>query len=549
MMPITLFGCHWSMKWRTVPLMKLLLCLKIFSVGVATRSNSEFTKKHIPAWITARGGGANNVALPSEEMEQNQEAHEAEIAANTQNASYHFGSCEELTPGALETKGYSVKGFVLPDFDEKFRASQGEKWIQVTSKPLLSAQECNTIVSLANNFFQEKGDWSTLPSGRFQIAGSWIKDIPPLKEYFNRLLKNKLFPALAQIFPHVVTDPSLLCIQSAYIFKYTPESGEKTDMHMDGSLLSFTILLNDKTDFEGGGTFFECLGEKGEIIHMNKGDVTFRPAGLRHRGQPISSGERYVLGGFVTLAGRGGCEHTRQLLTRGTSALASGDTIKAKRLFELAREVNPQFSEIHMSVAHCLRKFGDNSASLQSYLLAFQANPRNADAAFMVGVMYGELGNDTAAMEWYKKATALNEYDGDAWYRQGLILGRWGEWDAERQMYETAIAAQANHADAHCNLGVIHGEAGDTDKEISCYERTLKIEPEHEDALNNAKTAYYMKGINLYQAGDLDGSLAAFRRILDRISPGEASVEQAYQAVLQRKAHTEKDPNQNLDSK
>ena len=501
-----------------------LLTILLVSASVSARS------RHI--LCIPRGGGE----LPKDQFEWNQESHQAEIAETTvTGTNYYHGPCEELPPGVLETKGYPVKGYVLPDFHEEFKQSQGDEWIQVTTRPFLSKEQCDTIVAIAEGYVQENGQWTTLPSGRFQIAGSWIKDIPPLTDYFNHLLKTKFFPALAKLFPHVVTDPSLLYIQSAYIFKYTPESGEKTDTHIDSSLLSFTILLNDNTQFEGGGTYFECLGETGEIITMEQGDVTFRPAGLRHRGQPITSGQRYVLGGFVTVAGRERCEHTRQLLTRGTRALTSGDTLTAKTLFELARDYHPHFSDSHMSVAHCYRKLGDNEASLQSYQRAAEANPRNADSAFMVGVMYGELGNDDAALEWYKKATELNEYDGDAWYRQGLIFGRRGELNSELQMYKTAIAVQSNHADAHCNLGVIYGEAGDSCKEIECYERTLSIDPSHEDALNNAKTAYYMKGVKLYQAGDLDGSLVAFRTILDRIAPGEVSVEQAYQAVMERK--------------
>ena len=239
---------------------------------------------------------------------------------------------------------------------------------------------------------------------------SQIKDIPGVREWFNDALRDRIFPTLAKLFPEVVSDPSRLCVQSAYLFKYTPESGEKTDMHMDSSLLSFTILLNDPSEFKGGGTFFEALGDTGEVILMNKGDITLRPAGLRHRGQPITKGKRYIIGGFVTVTGTDGCEHTRQLLARGTKDLANGEADKAKRLFELAKNRCPDFSETYMSYAHCLRKFGDYRAALEGYLNAFNANPRNADSAFMVGVMHGELGNDDEALLWYRLASELNEY-------------------------------------------------------------------------------------------------------------------------------------------
>ena len=132
--------------------------------------------------------------------------------------------------------------------------------------------------------------------------------------------------------------------------------------------------------------------------------------GLRHRGQPITKGKRYVIGGFVTVSGPEGCEHTRQLLTRGTHALQASNTTHARKLFELARDNSPSFSETYMSVAHCLRKFGDDEGALRSYKEAFNANPRNADSAFMVGVMFGERGDDEASLRWLKVASRLNEY-------------------------------------------------------------------------------------------------------------------------------------------
>jgi superkiller protein 3 len=447
----------------------------------------------------------------------------------------------------IQTKGYNVGPIVLPDFNNEFRSSKGDELIRVTTEPLLTSEECDGIIFLVEEHFQ--GNWTKLPSGRYEIAGSWIKDVPTVKEKFNTLLKEKLFPSLASLFPDVVRDASDLRIQSAYIFKYTPESGEKTDMHMDSSLLSFTILLNDPQEFEGGGTFYESLGTHGEVIHMQKGEVCFRPAGLRHRGQPITRGQRYVIGGFVTVASDRGCEHTRQLLTRGTKALADGDTARAKDLFGLAKMYCPKFSETYMSYAHCLRKFGDVDGAQEAYKAAFDANPRNADSAFMVGVMYGEKGNDEEAMRWYQLATKLNEHDGDAWYRQGLVYARQGLTTKEREMYERAIQVQPNHADAHCNLGCSYGEEGDIEREIECYERALQIEPNNSDALNNAKAAYYYKGIDAYRRGDFDGALHCFDRILNGIAPGETTVLAAYSAVLKEKQQQQQHHQQQQQTK
>ena len=104
-----------------------------------------------------------------------------------------------------------------------------------------------------------------------------------------------------------------------------------------------------------------------------------------------------------------------------------------------------------------------------------------------------------------------------------------------KSLLEKAISVQPSHADALCNLGCSYGDTGDFEKEIECYERALECEPENKDVLNNAKAAYYYQGVNAYQAGDLDKSIASFKRILDKISPEEPSVVAAYNAVLETK--------------
>jgi len=230
------------------------------------------------------------------------------------------------------------------------------------------------------------------------------------------------------------------------------------------------------------------------------------------------------------------CEHVRQFLSRGTEALANGDTMKAQQLFDYAQLTNTKFSEIFMSLAHTKRKFNDAMGALQDYKKAFKLNPKSADAAFMVGVMYGELEKDDEALKWYQTAVSLNEYDGDAYYRQGLIYGRMGDLSAEKRMYQHAIRVQPNHADAHCNLGVCYGESGGAmvQEELACYERALTLEPNHADALQNAKAAYYHKGVAAYQAGDLEGAREAFGRILNGIAPDEPFVKQLYDAIVKR---------------
>ena len=70
--------------------------------------------------------------------------------------------------------------------------------------------------------------------------------------------------------------------------------------HSDQSLLSFTIQLNGPAEYEGGGTWFDGLGE---ALPIERGHVCTHASGVLHGGHPIESGVRYILVAFVLCEG------------------------------------------------------------------------------------------------------------------------------------------------------------------------------------------------------------------------------------------------------
>lgn len=93
-----------------------------------------------------------------------------------------------------------------------------------------------------------------------------------------------------------------LCLddREPHMVKYdvTKKERQKLAMHTDKSEWTFLIALSDGCgmDYEGGGTFFECLDA---TVHVQRGHAVIFPGKLRHCGQRISAGLRFLLVGFL----------------------------------------------------------------------------------------------------------------------------------------------------------------------------------------------------------------------------------------------------------
>jgi hypothetical protein len=85
-----------------------------------------------------------------------------------------------------------------------------------------------------------------------------------------------------------------------HMVKYdvTKKERQKLDMHTDKSEWTFLISLSNGCgmDFAGGGTYFECLDS---TVHVQRGHALIFPGKLRHCGQRITTGLRFLLVGFL----------------------------------------------------------------------------------------------------------------------------------------------------------------------------------------------------------------------------------------------------------
>ena len=130
--------------------------------------------------------------------------------------------------------------------------------------------------------------------------------------YAKQTLGCREFPGLAQacqeavhtvvyaITEHSGNTKLLLDDREPHMVKYddTKRERQKLDMHTDKSEWTFLISLSDGSglDYDGGGTYFECMDA---TVHVQRGHALIFPGKLRHCGQRITRGLRFLLVGFL----------------------------------------------------------------------------------------------------------------------------------------------------------------------------------------------------------------------------------------------------------
>jgi hypothetical protein len=203
-----------------------------------------------------------NSDLHANECQRMQEVMCATIVAGKQPNSYNAGDFESLSLSSTLIGEVNNGPFM------------SNKLIHYTKKPLFSAQECDDVVAEAEEHAERLGGWSTARHYSHPTTDIRITDLPRAKVWFAENLRTKLFPAIAACFPNLVKEPEALRIFDVFVVKYNAERQSYLKVHRDSSLISVTIALNDKSDFEGGGMFVEPLNQVREIFFLVLSCVT-----------------------------------------------------------------------------------------------------------------------------------------------------------------------------------------------------------------------------------------------------------------------------------
>lgn len=134
---------------------------------------------------------------------------------------------------------------------------------------LLDAATCQHLVSLAEAHGRTRG-WATGRHKHFPTTDIAVtkENAPSIYDALQpHVIDSIVLPTIAALYGHF--DVNELSMADMFVVKYeakldSPDADvaqqDRLAFHRDGSLLSFSILLSEPSDFEGGGLRFHSLG-------------------------------------------------------------------------------------------------------------------------------------------------------------------------------------------------------------------------------------------------------------------------------------------------
>jgi hypothetical protein len=186
---------------------------------------------------------------------------------------------------------------------------------RTSQTPILTSDECFSIISECENHFYGWGK----SNERYGTPADRVGYMIPLESlsytytFVNFELLPRLFPAISLAFSDtcgtsgssggdsgsggVRINPENLRLGGCRVVKYDADDGHiELGMHRDGLLVTANIALNDVDEYTGGGTIIEGLDAP---IRLPKGNALLHPGDVKHGGNAIMSGVRYVLVCFI----------------------------------------------------------------------------------------------------------------------------------------------------------------------------------------------------------------------------------------------------------
>jgi hypothetical protein len=159
----------------------------------------------------------------------------------------------------------------------------------LTKESVVSEEMCTQIIKWA-----EMQQWTTSRHYAVPTHDVAVHTIPSILQWFNNWMNTTVRPLLEHQFG--LSGQYFYC-HDAFVVRYeSTQLNNYLPVHVDESTHSLVLALNQ--DFQGGGTYF-CDFHTTIVPSQPGCLLTFRGNLLRHGGNAVIHGRRYILAGFL----------------------------------------------------------------------------------------------------------------------------------------------------------------------------------------------------------------------------------------------------------
>ena len=163
--------------------------------------------------------------------------------------------------------------------------------------PMFTEKFCSEVLNRAN----KNNQWSKGGDNYYDKRLGAVEVAPTRDIHLNQIkLENMWKHVIDKYISNVIWNIykySTKGINIVFVVKYSMDGQKDLKPHHDASTYTVNLCLNN--DFEGGGC--EFINKNVKVINKHIGRICIHPGKYthRHRGMPLTSGERYILISFV----------------------------------------------------------------------------------------------------------------------------------------------------------------------------------------------------------------------------------------------------------
>ena len=387
----------------------------------------------------------------------------------------------------------------------------------ITTAPVLSAHECRAIREEAAQLMARGARSSFTMTDTNRDVN--LHDLPRTVAWLNGGAFARLASLAAECFPSAVGDATDLWVYRGLVVQYDAAAGlTHQPTHRDGALISCVIPLSERAAYEGGGTFVEPLGR---AIALEQGCALLHPSAVRHAGQRIHKGERWVLALFLNVSPMLACEHGRRFRVRAQEVLAQAQLdrqLDALVAAELAaeEEEEDEDDEEDDDEGGAGEQPGNEVEEEEEgggrwEVCSFRQLGGRGSRALRAGPLCGAQQGGAEAEEEEDEEEEDDDDDDELacllhalWVTRGAnheVLHDLGAHAHARgrvaealRLYERAAALNAADAPLLGHMGVAHLELGRRRQALRCYRRALAADEHDVDARFSAGELLLVEG-------------------------------------------------------